>query len=83
VYSAALGSAFWMTVVALLVRAYAEQNAPQALGTDPKLLASLLSFPAQVPPLSLVCCGCCCCFLYTVGCCCCCCSSAVPLALLL
>ena len=47
-YSAALGSAFWMTVVALLVRAYAEQNAPLALGTDPKLLQSLLSFPAQV-----------------------------------
>lgn len=48
VYSAALGTAFWMSVLALFVRAYAQQNAPTALGTDPKLLQALLSFPSQV-----------------------------------
>ncbi len=40
-----VGLSAGMTVAALLLRAYAQQNAAAALGTDPQVLAALLAVP--------------------------------------
>lgn len=41
----ALGTGFWMTILALFMRNYAQTGAVQALGTDPKLVNALLEWP--------------------------------------
>mmetsp|Transcript_10450 Transcript_10450/g.18245 ORF Transcript_10450/g.18245 Transcript_10450/m.18245 type:complete len:406 (+) Transcript_10450:56-1273(+) len=46
VLGACFGTTLWMTVLGLFLRAYAQTNAPNVLGTDEVLLAQYLAIPS-------------------------------------
>ncbi|GLC34690.1 hypothetical protein PLESTB_001234400 [Pleodorina starrii] len=52
VLSSALGTGFWMAVIAVFVRNYAALNSAAAMGTDPEAVAALLRWPAGFESLA-------------------------------
>ncbi|GIL45466.1 hypothetical protein Vafri_2701 [Volvox africanus] len=52
VLSSALGTGFWMAILAVFVRNYAALNSAAAMGTDPAALEALLKWPVGLESLT-------------------------------
>lgn len=52
IISSALGTGFWMTILAIFFRNYAAMNSAAAMGTDPQAVAQLLRWPAGFESLT-------------------------------